>query len=314
MTWTAPDTEPTRRAIGQTELFVHPIGIDGSVFGWAAGVEETAAVLDAFSAGGGNLISTADHHAGGRSEVMIGSWLRSRRARGEMVVATKVGRHPDNPGLAPLSIVAAVDASLERLGVDRIDLLSLDGESVDTPIEESLGAVAELVAVGKVGALGVAAFGKKALKRCEVAAERGLPEVRAIVAEYNLLRRTDYEKNIEQFAVKHNSCALARLPLANGFLSGEFRSEDDFPSSGIYMDAVQHWNKRGRRVLDALDEISAELGQTPGRVAVAWVLARPGIASAIARARSAQQIDELLTASMLQLDTVHMARLDKASS
>lgn len=314
MTWTSPDTAPARRAIGTSGLFVHPIGLDGSIFGWSAGPEDTAAALDIYANAGGNFVSTADHYAGGRSEIMIGSWLRSRRIRNEMVVATKVGRHPDNPGLSAPAVAAAVDASLERLGVDRIDLVSLDGESADTPIDETLGAMAELVAAGKVRAVGVSGFSRKALQRCEDAAERGLPEVQAIITEYNLLQRREYEKNVQPIAVKHSSSGVARLPLANGFLSGLFRKPEDFPTSGIFKDAANHAGRKGTRVLAVLDAIAEELDTSTGRVAAAWVISRPGIASAIARAQSANQVVGYLDATMLTLDDDQLERLERVSA
>jgi len=314
MTWTSPDSGPARRAVGTAGLFVHPIGLDGSIFGWAAGPDETATVLDVYSSEGGNFVSTADHYAGGRSEVMIGSWLRSRRIRNEMVIATKVGRHPDNPGLDPRSVIAAVDASLERLGVEHIDLVSLDGESRDVPIEDTLGAMAQLLAAGKIRAVGVSSFSAAALARCEAAADRGLPEVGATILEYNLLRRAEYEQNIQPFAVRHSSCGLARLPLANGFLFGDFRRKDDFPTEGMFKDAANYAGKTGTRVLGVLDQIAEELDATPGRIAAAWVISRPGIASAIARCRDALQVAEFLTAARLHLSPEHVARLDKASS
>lgn len=314
MTWTAPEATPARRAIGSTGLFVHPIGLDGSIFGWAAGPDNTATVLDVYTAAGGNFVSTADHYAGGRSEVMIGSWLRSRRIRGEVVLATKVGKHPDNPGHTPQAVLAAVDASLERLGVDHIDLLSLDGENEGVPLVDTLGAMAQLVDAGKIRAVGVAGFGREALTRLDEAAEFGLPSVQAILTEYNLLRRAEYEHEIQSFAVKHDSCGVAKLPLANGFLTGAFRRTEDFPTSGMFMDAVQYDDKKARKVLATLDDISAELDETPGRIAVAWVLSRPGIAGAIARCRNADQVAEFLEAAVLDLAPEHVARLDKVSA
>jgi len=314
MTWTAPDTAPARRAIGTTGLFVHPIGLDGSIFGWATGHEDTATVLDVYSSAGGNFVSTADHYAGGRSEVMIGSWLRSRRIRNEMIVATKVGRHPDNPGLSPRSVVAAVDASLERLDIDHIDLVSLDGESPDVPIDETLGAMGELLDAGKIRAVGVSGFSARALAECEAAATRGRPEVRAIITEYNLLRRDDYEKTVQSFAVRHNSCGLARLPLATGFLSGAFRRKEDFPTSGMFVEAASYAGRKATKVLGVLDQLAEQLDESPGRIAAAWVISRPGIASAIARCRDAGQVAEFLEAAMLELGQEHIARLDKVSA
>ena len=245
---------------------------------------------------------------------MIGSWLRSRRIRAEMVVATKVGRHPDNPGLHPRTVVAAVDESLDRLGVERIDLLSLDGESADVPIEDTLGALAQLLEAGKIRAVGVSGFGRPTLERCEAAAARGLPEVQAIITEYNLLQREPYETQIQPLAVSHNSCGLARLPLANGFLTGDFRSKHDFPTSGMFMDAAAHAGRKGTKVLSVLDSIAAELETTPGRVGIAWVISRPGVASAIARVQTGAQVVDYLDATMLTLTTDQLTRLDKVSS
>jgi len=314
MTWTTPDAAPARRAIGLTGLFVHPIGLDGSVFGWAAGPDDTAEALDSYSSAGGNLVSTADHYAGGRSEIMIGSWLRSRRIRNEMVVATKVGRHPDNPGLHPRSIIAAVDASLERLGVEHIDLLSLDGESADVPIDDTLGAMAQLREAGKIRAVGAAGFSRSTLDLSDQAAQRGLPEVQAIITDYNLLQREEYETYIQPVAVGHSSCGIARLPLANGYLTGDFRSKQDFPTSGMFKDAANYAGRKGTKVLGVLDSIAQELETTPGRVAIAWVISRPGIASAIARVHSAEQVVRYLDATMLDLSDDQLSRLDKVSS
>lgn len=302
------------RRIGSTELSVHPIGLDGSIFGWAAGPDDTAEVLDVYRSAGGNFVSTADHYAGGRSEVMIGTWLRSRGVRDEMVVATKVGRHPDNPGLHPHALRAAVDASLERLGVAHIDLVSFDGESADVPVDDSLGAMAELIDTGKVRAVGVSGFGKKALAACSDAADRGLPEVSAYLAEYNLLARDEYEKHIRPFAMRHGRSGLARLPLASGFLTGDFRDKDEFPTEGMFMQAASYAGRKGTRVLAVLDEIAAELDHTPGRIAAAWVISRPGIASAIARARSSEQVADFMQASLIDLPRECVARLDRVSA
>jgi aryl-alcohol dehydrogenase-like predicted oxidoreductase len=144
----------TPRALSTTGVTVFPVAVDGSVFGWAAGIEHTLEVLDAFVEQGGQLISTADHYAGGRSEVMIGTWLARRGLRDGVLLATKVGRHPDNPGLSPRNVTNAVEASLERFGTDRIDVLSFDGDHPQTPVDETLEAVDALVRAGKVRFLG----------------------------------------------------------------------------------------------------------------------------------------------------------------
>src|SRR5690554_7403476 len=121
------------RLIPGTDIRVHPLAIDGSVFGWASGVEETARMLDTMVDYGGNLVSTADHYAGGRSEVMIGGWLSSLADRGRVLVSTKIGRHPDSLGLSTRNVARSGEASLQRLGTDYIDLLTRDGEDEQTP-------------------------------------------------------------------------------------------------------------------------------------------------------------------------------------
>ncbi|MET0589763.1 MAG: aldo/keto reductase [Naasia sp.] len=305
---------PARRPIGSTGLSVYPFGIDGSIFGWAAGFEATVEVLDEFASAGGTLISTADHYAGGRSEVMIGSWLASQR-RGDFVLASKVGRHPDAPGLGARSIKNAVEASLERLRVDRIDLLSFDGDHPETPIEESLTAVGELIAEGKVGHLGLSEFtGRRAVEAMQTAARRSLPSPEAIIAEYNLMERDRYEGDLASVAEGYELGVIARLPLASGYLRGDFRSRDDLPTSPMFAGALRYVGRHGNRVLAALEAVSHEVGENIGRVAIAWVLSKPQVAAVAVRAMDAPQLLDLIAGARLPLlDASHIARLDKVS-
>ena len=309
--WVAP---LTLRELARTGLMVNPVALDGSLFGWASGVDSTAAILDHFRAAGGNLVSTADHYAGGRSEVMIGSWLRSVRDRSSVVVATKVGRHPDAPGLSQRSILRAVESSLERLGTDYVDILSFDGDDPDTPIEESLEAVDRLIRDGKVRFLSASRFTAARIgEAAQISRDSGFPSFAVVVVEYNLMDRSAYEAELAPIARELGRGAIVRLPHANGYLRGEFRSQDEIPENIVFDNARRHIGRRGNRVLAALAEVAAELETTSAAVALAWVLVKPGIAAAAVRVTHPEQLNELFGAATLPLTRQQVALLDSAS-
>lgn len=308
------ETPPPPRTLGRTGLPVHPLALDGSVFGWAAGIDDTTEALDSFASLGGTLISTADHYATGRSEYMIGRWLESSGRRDAMLVATKVGRHPDAPGLAARDVRAAVEGSLERLGT-RIDLLSFDSEDPEVPIEETLAAVAPFLANGSVGAIGAAHFSGAALAEAEQAAlALGLPALSAVVAEYSLMERSGYEADVAPEVVRQGLGTLARLPLASGYLTGRLRHRSDEPESVLFEAAVDYVGRHGNKVLAVLDEIAESHGTNQGTVALAWVLSHPEVSVAIVRATGAAELESLFGAATLPLTRSDIAQLDRASS
>jgi aryl-alcohol dehydrogenase-like predicted oxidoreductase len=303
------------RDVGGTGIVVSPIGIDGAVFGWAAGIAETTRVLDTFAAAGGNLVSTADHYAGGRSEVMIGGWLRTVSNRGSVILETRVGRHPDAPGLSKHKMLRAVENSLTRLGTDYVDFLSFDSEDDETPIEESLETGARLIAEGKVRFLSASRFSPASIRRVvELAEEAGGPAFRALLVEYNLMDRSTYEQEFQQLSVDLGRGALVRLPLASGYLNGEFRSRDDVPPTPLYDGATRHIGRRGERIIAALEDVARDLHESPTTVALAWVLVKPGIAAAILRSVNAERLQHALGATRVHLERHHVALLDKASA
>jgi aryl-alcohol dehydrogenase-like predicted oxidoreductase len=304
------DPTPARPLPG-TGYAVHPVGLDGSVFGWVAGPEDAADALSGFVDAGGDLVSTADHYAGGRSEIMIGNWLRGRADRDRLVIATKIGRHPDAPGLARASILAAVDASLVRLQTDRIDVLSFDGDDRRSPLEERLAAFDELERAGKVGALGLSGYEPDRVRELAAAADGAGPRV--LLGEYSLMQRAP-EDGLLPLAHDAGLAFLARLPLASGYLSGRYRSRDQPPESPMFAAASTHIGRRGTRVLAALDEIAAEHGTTSGVVALAWVLSRPAVSCAIVRARNGAELLGVLPAIPLVLGRAELVRLDAASA
>jgi aryl-alcohol dehydrogenase-like predicted oxidoreductase len=291
-----------------------PLALDGNVFGWASGVEQTARALDAFTAAGGRLISTADHYAGGRSEVMIGNWVRARRARSSVILATKIGRHPDAPGLDARSVVLATEACLERLQTDHIDLLSFDGDHPQTPLEESLAAAADLIAAGKVRAISASGYSGSRLREAHAfAGDLGLPSFRAVFCPYSLMERRTFETDIGPTARSLGIGVFARLPLANGFLTGEYRNRSDVPSSIMFAEAAEHIGKAGLRVLKALEQVAAQQHASLASCAIAWVRSKPGILAPVVRAASAEQVAELVDSVDVVLDPAQLAALDRAS-
>jgi aryl-alcohol dehydrogenase-like predicted oxidoreductase len=302
------------RPLGGTGLVSFPLALDGSIFGWASGPEETSAVLDAFSAAGGRLVATADHYAGGRSEVMLGAWMRDRGHRDGMLVATRVGRHPDAAGLSPNAIARGVEASLRRLGTDRIDFLTFDGDHPETPFEDSLEAIDRLRREGKVRFLSVAGFAADRIVELTDTANRfGLPAPSGVVTEYNLLQRAPFEQELAPVAARAGLAVFARLPLASGYLAGVLRSRDQVPTSVMYAAAREHIGGRGERILAAVERIAAELGTSLAAVSLAWLLGKPAGVFPVVRAASADQVDGLLAAAELRLSRQQMALLDRAS-
>ena len=300
--------------MGSTGLRTFPIAFDGSVLGWVTGVERAADVLGRFFDAGGTLVSTADHYAAGRSEFMIGRWLTTVD-RSSVLIATKVGRHPDRPGLGSHQIENSVDASLERLGTDYVDFLSFDGDLLPEDPLEAFEAVDRLVRVGKVRFLSAAHFEASRVRELNDRAEPAkYPTFHAVLGEYNLMTRRAMEEEMLPLAAEQGLAVFARLPLAAGFLTGDIRSADDVPSSGLFDGALQHLGKRGDRVLQALAQVAHEHDATPGTVALAWVLSKPGITAAVVRAHDVDTLDISLLGSTVGLTRQQIALLDAASA
>jgi aryl-alcohol dehydrogenase-like predicted oxidoreductase len=317
MTLTHPDfdTEPmlTPREVDSTGLRVFPIAFDGCVLGWVTGPDHAREVLEQFRGIGGNFVSTADHYAGGRSEIMIGEWLRSTD-RSAVILATKVGRHPDSPGLSRHAILQSVDASLTRFGTDYVDLLSFDGDLLGSDPDEAFAAVGELIDAGKVRFLSAAHFSGARLRELSaVASAGGHPQIRAGLAEYSLMVRSAFESELVPAAVELGISLFARLPLASGFLSGEVRSKTDLPANPLFDGALEHVGRRGFKVLDALAGIAAEHESTSASVALAWVLSKPGVTAAIVRINNLEALHDGLIGSSIQLTRHQLSVLDDAS-
>lgn len=304
----------TPRQVGSTGVRTFPIAFDGSVLGWVAGIERADELLGRFRDAGGTLISTADHYAAGRSEYMIGSWLTGVD-RSSILIATKVGRHPDRPGLGAHQIENSVDASLERLGTDYVDFLSYDGDLLGAEPLEAFEAVDRLIRAGKVRFLSAAHFEASRVRSLnEWAAPASYPTFQAVIAEYNLMTRRAMEQEMLPLAAEQGLGVFARLPLAAGFLTGDIRSAADLPSNALFDGALQHVGRRGDRVLLALSQVATEHEATLATVALAWVLSKPGITAAVVRGHNLEALDTGMMSSTVALTRQQIALLDAASA
>jgi aryl-alcohol dehydrogenase-like predicted oxidoreductase len=257
-------------------------------------------------------------HTGGESETIIGKWLKHSGKRNRVVLATKVGKPmgEGKVGLAPAYIREAVDASLRRLQTDHIDLYQSHDDDAATPIADSLGAFGELIKAGKVRAIGASNYTAPRLEEALDIAERsGLPRYESLQPLYNLYDRAVFEDALEPLCLARGVGVINFYALAAGFLTGKYRSEADASKSKRGATTTKKYlNARGLRILDALDEVAASVGATPGQVAIAWQIARPAITAPIASATSMQQLDDLVKAAQLTLSPEAIAKLDTASA
>jgi aryl-alcohol dehydrogenase-like predicted oxidoreductase len=303
-----------RRAIATSGLSVFPVAISGKPFGWKTDDSTTDAILDRFAAGGGNLIDTADSYSSGRSEVMIGNWMRSRRLRDQLVVATKVGKGAEHPGADARAITTAVDASLGRLGTDHIDVLFLHVDDPDVPFEETLLAVDELIRAGKVVAFGAADHTGNRLFEARIAsAQLGVAPMAALQTSYNLMDRRDYEGELEHIVERVGLAVMPRFALASGFLTGRYRTKADFAASTRGVDVAQYFTRTGARVLAALDETAAAHDAALPTIALAWLLSKPNVVAPVVSASSAEQVFDLIEAPTIRLTRHELTQLDRAS-
>jgi aryl-alcohol dehydrogenase-like predicted oxidoreductase len=310
------------RPLGNSPLSIAPLAFGGNVFGWSADEKRSFELLDAFVDAGFNLIDTADVYSawvpgnrGGESETIIGKWLQRSGKRDKVVIATKVAKWAEHPGLSPVNILQAVEGSLQRLQTDHIDLYLAHQDDADVPVAETLGAFARLIEAGKVRAIGASNFtADRFADALDVSKQQGLPRYEALQPEYNLVSRSGYEKELEPLIRQENIGVISYYGLASGFLSGKYRSAADLARSSARGGAVKKYlNPHGLQVLAALDAVAAEQSATTAQVALAWLIARPGLTAPIASATSVEQLNELFGAPKLQLTANQIAALDLAS-
>ena len=314
----------TLRRLGSTDLKIAPLVLGGNVFGWTADRAASFAVLDAFVAGGGTMIDTADvysawvdGHKGGESESMIGEWLKASGKRDDVLIATKVGMLPGEGGekLAPARIAAAAEASLKRLGTDRIDLYYAHQDDDSQTQDAVLEAFGKLVDAGKVRVIGASNFHAARLKSAvESAKTSDLPRYHVLQPEYNLVSRTKFEGELQDYCVTENIGVLPYYGLASGFLTGKYRSKDDLGQSVRGGRMGELLEGQGKAVLDAMDSVVEATGATHAQVALAWLIAQPGVTAPIASATSVKQIEDLLPAMTLELSKDQIDSLTDAGA
>lgn len=310
------------RKLGSSDLEVFPLALGGNVFGWTADETQSFAVLDAYAAGGGNFIDTADSYsawvegnAGGESETIIGKWLKARGNRADVVIATKVSQHPDFPGLTEANIKAAADASLRRLGTDHIDLYYTHFDKPEVPVEEIIGALDELVKAGKVRHIAASNISAERLEASLAFSDReGLARYVALQPHYNLVSRDTYEGDLQNLAEREGLAAVPYFALASGFLTGKYRAGATVRSPRAEGAAKHAETERGRKVLAALDEIAAAHEAPVATVALSWLATQPTIAAPIASARTVEQLPALVGVDELRLTEAEVERLTEASA
>ncbi|HEX7822461.1 MAG TPA: aldo/keto reductase [Sphingobium sp.] len=312
------------RPLGDSTLSIAPLVLGGNVFG-VNGMDRARsfAVLDAFVAGGGTMIDSADIYSnylpdgkGGDSEEMIGAWLAHRGRRDDVQIATKVGG-PMGPGLSGLGkdyLPRAVEASLKRLGSDYIDLYFAHFDDETVAQEEVAEAFDALVRAGKVRSIGASNFTPARLNTAlDIAAAGGLTPYTLFQPHYNLLER-DLERELLPLCMARGVGVVTFFSLAQGYLTGKYRSPDDLAQSRRGGGVRKYMEGKGPGMLAVMDRIAADHGVSHAAVALAWLMATPGIAAPIASATSTEQLAYLLSSLHLTLSGEEMARLDAAGA
>jgi aryl-alcohol dehydrogenase-like predicted oxidoreductase len=315
------------RKLGRTGMKVAALCLGGNTFGWTTDQKTSETVLDAYLEAGGNFIDTADVYSrwapgnkGGESETALGIWMAARKNRHAVIMATKacgpMGPGPNDAGLSRLHIMRAVEASLNRLKTDYIDLYQAHWDDRETPLEETLRAFDDLVRQGKVRYIGASNHVAWRLTRALWESDRrGYVRYECLQPKYNLVIRDEYERELEPLCLEQGVGVIPYSSLASGFLSGKYQRGGDLPATAraagvqkIYM------NDRGFAILAAVEKVAAGVGATPAQVALSWLAHRPGITAPIASATSVAQLEEIVGAVELTLDAEATATLDQASA
>ncbi|CAN5518575.1 aldo/keto reductase [soil metagenome] len=308
--------------IGTSDLEIFPLALGGNVFGWTADKATSFDVLDAFTAGGGNFVDSADVYSswvpgnsGGESETIIGEWMQARGNRADVIVATKVGMLATVKGTSRSSVRTGVEDSLRRLQTDYIDLYYAHLDDEETPLEETVTSLAELVTEGKVRYIAASNYSAARLQEALDISERlGIAKFVALQPFYNLVGRSGYEGEVEAVVAANGLSTLPYSSLASGFLTGKYRDGGPAVDSPRAGGAAKYLDDRGRKVLAVLDEVAAAHSVSVGSVALAWLRAQPTVVAPIASARTVDQVPDLLTSATLELTAAEIQSLTDASA
>lgn len=312
------------RPLGQSGLRTAPIIFGGNVFGWTLDERGSFEMLDACLEAGLNTVDTADMysrwapgHVGGESETVLGKYFKARGNRERFVLATKVGKDMGDgrKGLSKAYILQAAEDSLRRLQTDYIDLYLSHEDDEDTPLEETLEAYQRLIEQGKVRAIGASNYrGERLEQALQLAEENDLPRYEVLQPAYNLYDREDFERDLSPVCTRHGVAVTPYFALASGFLTGKYRIWEEARSSARERFLGKYFDDRGMRILAALNEVAEAHGTTQAAVALAWLLSRSEVTAPIASATSRSQLDQIIAAPRLELDSVSMEALDRAST
>jgi aryl-alcohol dehydrogenase-like predicted oxidoreductase len=314
-----------RRRLGTSDLHVHPLCLGGNTFGWTTDPDASFAVLDRYTEAGGNFIDTADAysawlpgHVGGESERVIGAWLARGGAPDDLVIATKVGSGAEDvpPGLGRAQIIAGAEASLRRLGVERLDLYYAHRDDPATPLEASLAAFDELVRAGKVAHIAASNYAPERLGEALAVSEaHGFAAFTVDQPKLNLVDRDRYIGALQAVCVERDLGVAVYSALASGFLSGKYRRGAPEPTSARAGGVTSTYlsDERAVSLLEAATRVAERVGATVAQVSLAWAIAVPGVTSAIASATTPEQLDELLGAVAVELDETDIGELDRAA-
>jgi aryl-alcohol dehydrogenase-like predicted oxidoreductase len=319
------------RRLGNTGLKVSELCLGTMQFGWTADEATSFQVLTAAAEAGLNFIDTADIYSrwaegnpGGVAETILGKWLRQGPARREdLVIATKVrgemGKGPNDKGLSRLHILAAAEASMRRMGIDYIDLYQLHWTDDDTPIEETLRALDDLVRQGKVRYIGCSNFAAwEVIEGLWTSDRLGLERFVSVQPHYSLIHRDEFERELEQACQTYGLGVLPYSPLAGGFLTGKYRRGEasPSPSRGEKSTRIQGYMREARNwaILEALERLGAKHGKTVSQVALAWLLTRPSVTSPIIGPRSVEQLSDNLAAVGFRLEPDEASEVDGLSA
>lgn len=301
----------TKRPLGRSGIEIAPLVLGGNVFGWTVDEKQSFGILDAFAAQGFTAIDTADAYSrwvpgnqGGESETIIGNWLKARGNRDKVHVITKVGSDmgQGKKDLSAAHIAKAIEASLQRLQTDYVDVYFSHWPDDTVAQEETLEAHAKLVKAGKVRTIGASNYDGKLLREAlKISAGKSLPRYEAVQNEYNLYSRTKYEGDVQEIVVRKELGSIPYYGLASGFLTGKYRSEADLGKSPRGKGAAKYLDAKGKRILAALDSVAARTGAELAEIALAWIAVQPGITAPIASATSVAQVASLARGARLSL-------------
>jgi aryl-alcohol dehydrogenase-like predicted oxidoreductase len=314
----------TSRRLGRTDISIAPLILGGNVFGWTADRAASHAILDRFADAGFSAIDTADVYSswapgnrGGESEAIVGEWMAARGRREKTIVITKVGSEmgPGKKGLSGTYIHQAIDASLRRLQTDYVDVYLSHWPDPAVPYEETLRAYQDLLGAGKVRAIGASNLDAAQLRDAlDVARRESLPPYAVLEPEYNLYDRDSFDGPLRDLTMAEGIGVITYFSLARGFLTGKYRREADLGQSARGSGVKKYLTPRGERILAALDDVAARHRAQPSEVAIAWLIARPGVTAPIASATSIAQVDSLIRSASLALTAGDIAELDERSA